>query len=52
LSPGFVEWMQGAPTNWTEGAPRGARLRMLGNGVFVPAGRLVASSLPALEPVA
>jgi len=36
LSPALVEWMMGYPQDWTEGAKRTQRLKMLGNAV-VPA---------------
>jgi len=38
--PEFVEWMMGLPIGWTEGHPRGHRLRMLGNSVCPQQGEL------------
>lgn len=45
LSPPFVEWMQGFPAGWTEGLPRTAALRCLGNAVVPQVASVVATQL-------
>ncbi len=47
LNPAFVEWLMGFPRGWTEGSPREARLRMLGNAVVPHVAALAWTELSA-----